>query len=107
MPNTNQNTGLEKLWPLKPDTFSVFVKTKLKDWWWFGTIARTNTITTTPTMCHHAESELSNASSRTALRFSKSCAAMIALNVMKTVCVSVPTLGNQRFMSDVQKIAAP
>jgi len=32
---------------------------------------------------------------------------MIALNVMKTVCVSVPTLGNQRFINDVQKMAAP
>ncbi len=32
---------------------------------------------------------------------------MIALNVMNTVWVSVPTLGNQRFISDVQKIAAP
>ena len=32
---------------------------------------------------------------------------MIALNVMKTVWVSVPTLGKNRFMSAVQKIAAP
>ena len=58
-------------------------------------------------MCHQAEIELTQASSRTLFRLSSSCAAMIALNVMKTVCVSVPTLGNQRFMSAVQKIAAP
>ena len=70
-------------------------------------MASTNTITTTPTMCHHAEIELIAASNRTPLRFSSSCAAMIAVNVRNTVCLPVLTLGNQRLISDVQKRAAP
>ena len=32
---------------------------------------------------------------------------MITLNVRNSVCLSVPTLGNQRLISEVQKIAAP
>ena len=58
-------------------------------------------------MCHHADNELIEASSRTPFRFSRSWAVMIAVNVRKTVCLPVLTLGNQRLMSEVQKSAAP
>jgi hypothetical protein len=33
IPKTNQKVALEKPVPLKPDELSVFVKTKLADWW--------------------------------------------------------------------------
>src|SRR5437764_10094153 len=59
IPKTNQKAALVKLWPLKPDAFSVFVKTNDADWWWSGTMIKTSTITATPTMCHQAENEFS------------------------------------------------
>ena len=54
MPKTNQ-----KLWSLKPELLSVSVKTNATDWWRCGTTTDITTITTTPTMCHQAEIELS------------------------------------------------
>ncbi len=61
----------------------------------------------TPAMCHHAEIELIMARSLTPFRLSSRCAATMAVNVRNTVCLPVLTLGNQRFISDVQKMAAP
>jgi hypothetical protein len=107
MPTTNQNTGLEKFEPLKPELLIVCAKTKCADWWWSGTMTSTRTIAATPAMCHHAEIELIAASSRTPFRFRSSCAAMITVKVRKTVCLPVSTPGNQRFINDVQNVAAP
>ena len=33
MPNTNQNTGLAKSLPEKPEALMVFVNTNDADWW--------------------------------------------------------------------------
>jgi hypothetical protein len=107
IPKTNQKTGLEKFVPLNPELLMVCANTKCADWWCVGTNAQANTITSTPTMCHQAETELISASSRTPFRFSSRWAAMMHVKVRKTVCLPVLTLGNQRFISDVQKIAAP
>ncbi len=79
IPTTNQKTPLEKLVPLKPELLIVCAKTKCADWWWVGTIAQANTITSTPSMCHQAEIELISASSRTPFRLSSSCTAMITV----------------------------
>ena len=39
----------------KPELLMVCVNTYETDWWLSGTMMRIPTITTTPTMCHHAE----------------------------------------------------
>jgi hypothetical protein len=68
---------------------------------------RMKTITATPAMCHHAEKLFSNASRRTPSKFSSRCRKMITEYVTKTACRVFGMPGNQRFSSDVVKIAAP
>src|SRR5919198_657875 len=65
MPNTNQNTALEKPEPEKPELLIVSVKTKRTDWWLSGTAISTPTMTRTPIMCHPAEMRFSIALNRT------------------------------------------
>jgi len=61
----------------------------------------------TPAMCHHAEIEFSAARSLTPSRLMIRWRARITVYVTKITCLLKPIDGNQRFRSDVVKIAAP
>ena len=85
----------------------VLVNTNATDWC-RGTTASTATTTTTPTMCHQAETVLSCASRLTFSRFSAMCTATMAVNTPKIVGVPVPmTSGSHRLSRAVVKVAAP
>jgi len=61
----------------------------------------------TPAMCHHAEIEFSPAKSLTPSRLIIRWRKMITVNVTKIACRVFGSPENQRFRSDVVKIAAP
>ena len=61
----------------------------------------------TPAMCHQAEKLFSPARRRTPSRFNSRCRKMITVKVTKMEWRVFGRPGNQRFRSEVVKIAAP